>query len=225
VSDSDEPELVKCRRAMLMVVGFHASLCAEELGKDRLSDRVMQAMATVPRHRFVPVEVQQWAYEDLPLPIGCGKTISQPFMVALMTDLLAIEEHDMVLEIGTGLGYQTAILAELAKQVFSIEIIAELAKEGELRLRSTGYDKIQLRIGDGSRGWVEHAPFDKIIVTAASELIPQRLLEQLKPGGKMVLPIGALDEQRLVVVEKNEDHQVRTRELIAVRFSELISSH
>ena len=225
MSDADELNLVKCRQAMVMIIAIHASLCLEKIGTDRLDDRVMQAMATVPRHQFVPVELQEWAYDDLPLPIGCGKTISQPFMVALMTDLLAIEEHDNVLEIGTGLGYQAAILAELAKQVFSVEIIEALAREGELRLRATGCDNVQLRIGDGSRGWVEHAPFDKIMVTAAPELVPQRLLEQLKPGGKMVLPVGVEDEQKLVVVELGDDRKVRTRELIAVRFSPLITSH
>jgi protein-L-isoaspartate(D-aspartate) O-methyltransferase len=210
---------------MVMIIARYAGLCVEEIGKDRLADRVMEAMARVPRHRFVPVELQEWAYEDTPLPIGCGKTISQPFIVALMTDQLAIEEHDKVLEIGTGLGYQTAVLAELAEQVFSIEIIEELAREGELRLRAVGCDNVQLRIGDGSRGWAEHAPFDKIIVTAAPELLSQRLLEQLKPGGKMVLPVGVEDEQKLVVVAKGDDHQVQTRELIAVRFSPLITSH
>jgi protein-L-isoaspartate(D-aspartate) O-methyltransferase len=225
VSDADEQNFVKCRQAMVVIIARYASLCVEEIGKDRLSDRVMEAMATVPRHQFVPVELQEWAYADTPLPIGCGKTISQPFMVALMTDLLAIDEHDKVLEIGTGLGYQTAILAELAEQVFSVEIIEELAREGELRLRATGCDNVQLRIGDGSRGWVEHAPFDKIMVTAAPELVSQRLLEQLKAGGKMVLPVGVEDKQKLVVVAKGSDHQVRTRELIAVRFSPLITSH
>jgi protein-L-isoaspartate(D-aspartate) O-methyltransferase len=225
VSDTDELNYVKCRQAMVMIIAGYASFCVEEIGKDRLADRVMEAMARVPRHQFVPVELQKWAYEDTPLPIGCGKTISQPFMVALMTDLLAIEKHDKVLEIGTGLGYQTAILAELAEQVFSVEIIEELAREGELRLRATGCDNVELRIGDGSRGWVEHAPFDKIMVTAAPELLSQRLLEQLKPGGKMVLPVGVEDKQKLVVVEKGGEHQVRTRELIAVRFSPLITSH
>jgi protein-L-isoaspartate(D-aspartate) O-methyltransferase len=210
---------------MVMIIAGYASFCVEEIGKDRLADRVMEAMARVPRHQFVPVDLQEWAYDDTPLPIGCGKTISQPFMVALMTDLLAIEEHDRVLEIGTGLGYQTAILAELAEQVFSVEIIEELAREGELRLRATGCDNVQLRIGDGSRGWAEHAPFDKIMVTAAPELLSQRLLEQLKPGGKMVLPVGVEDKQKLVVVEKGGDHQVRTRELISVWFSPLITSH
>ena len=223
--DTDELNLLKYRQAMVKIIAVHASMCLEEIGKDRLSDPVMQAMATVPRHRFVPVELQEWAYEDVPLPIGCGKTISQPFIVALMTDLLAIEEQDKILEIGTGLGYQAAILTELAQQVFSVEIIEELAREAELRLRATGCDNVQLRIDDGSRGWVEHAPFDKIIVTAAPELVPQRLLEQLKPGGKLVLPVGVEDKQKLIVVEKGDDHQVRTRELIAVRFLPLITSH
>src|SRR5262245_51782341 len=150
---------MKCRQAMVMIIAWHARLCLDQIGRDRLADRVMEAMARVPRHQFVPVELQEWAYEDTPLPIGCGKTISQPFMVALMTDLLAIEEHDKVLEIGAGLGYQTAILAELAKQVFSVEIIAELASEGELRLRSTGYAKILLRHGHGWPGWAEHGAF------------------------------------------------------------------
>jgi protein-L-isoaspartate(D-aspartate) O-methyltransferase len=208
-----------------MIIAVHASLCIEQIGKDRLGDRVMEAMARVPRHQFVPAELQDWAYEDLPLPIGCGKTISQPFMVALMTDLLAIEEHDKVLEIGTGLGYQAAILAELAEHVFSVEIVEELAREGERRLRAIGCNKVQLRVGDGSRGWPEHAPFDKIIITAAPEVIPQRLLQQLKPGGKMVLPAGPEEEQKLVIVEKGNDSRLTTRELIAVRFSPLITSH
>ena len=217
VSDIDELDLESRRQAMVMIVAAYARLCVDELGKERLSDRVMQAMTTVARHRFVPAELEEWAYEDTPLPIGQGKTISQPFMVALMTDLLAIKGSDKVLEIGTGLGYQSAILAELAKHVFSVEIIEELAKEAEHRLRSTGYDNVQRRWFAGV-GRV----FDKIMVSAAPERIPQRLLGQLKTGGKMVLPLGAGDDQKLVVVEKGEDDHVRTRELIAVRFSPLI---
>ena len=182
VSDTDELNFESRRRAMVMIVAAYARLCVEELGKEQLSDRVMQAMTTVPRHQFVPAELEEWAYEDTPLPIGQGKTISQPFIVALMTDLLAIKASDKVLEIGTGLGYQSAILAELASQVFSVEIIEELAKEAERRLRYTGYDNVQLRVGDGSRGWVEHGPFDKIMVCAAPEHIPQKLLAQLKGG-------------------------------------------
>src|SRR5438876_2803028 len=210
---------------MVMIIARYASLCVEEIGKDRLADRVMEAMARVPRHQFVPIELQELAYADTPLPIGYEKTISQPFMVALMTDLLAVEEHDKVLEIGTGFGYQTAVLGELAEQVFSVEIIEELAREGERRLRATACNNVQLRIGDGSFGWQEHAPFDKIIMTAAPKRIPQRLIEQLKTGGRMVLPAGQEDEQKLVVVEKGDDRQVRTRELIEVRCSPLITSH
>jgi protein-L-isoaspartate(D-aspartate) O-methyltransferase len=225
VSDTDEESLLRCREAMIAIIAAHAHLCADELGKSRLSERVMQAMATVPRHRFVPAELQAFAYEDLPLPIGSGKTISQPFMVALMTDLLAIDEGDRVLEIGTGLGYQSAVLAELAEEVFSVELLEELAVEAERRLRSLGCDNVELRIGDGSRGWLERAPFDKIMVTAAPKQVPPRLLEQLKPEGRMVLPIGAEDEQKLVLIEKGADRQVHTRELIAVRFSALIASH
>ena len=225
MSDTDERSLAECRQAMVMIIAVHASQCRDEIGTDRLSDRVMHAMARVPRHQFVPFELQEWGYHDLPLPIGCGKTISQPFMVALMTDLLAIEDDEKVLEIGTGLGYQSAVLAELARQVFSVEIIEELAREAEIRLRTTGCNNVQLRIGDGSRGWAEEAPYDKIIVTAAPERVPHRLLEQLKPGGKMVLPAGVADEQKLIVVDQGDDRKMRTRELLAVRFSPLISSH
>src|SRR5262245_8888149 len=201
VSDTDELNFESRRRAMVMIVAAYARLCVEELGKEQLSDRVMQAMTTVPRHQFVPAELEEWAYEDTPLPIGQGNTISQLFIVALMTDLLAIQRCCKVLEVGSGLGDQSAVLAELASQVFSVESIDELAKEAERRLRSTGYDNVQLRVGDGSRGWVEHGPFDKIMVSAAPQHIPQRLLGQLKAGGKMVLPLGAGDDQKLVVGE------------------------
>jgi len=213
------------RQAMVTIIAAHASLCAEEIGKDRLNERVLAAMARVPRHQFVPAIVQELAYQDMPLPIGCGKTISQPFMVALMTDLLELEEDDRVLEVGTGLGYQAAVLAELCDEVFSVEIISELAAEAERRLRAAGYAKMELRVGDGSRGWPEHAPYDKIIVTAAPEQIPSALLDQLKPGGRMVIPAVVEDGQRLLVIEKGEDGRVRTKELISVLFSVLISSH
>src|SRR5262245_34161407 len=225
VSDTDALVHESRRQVMVKIVAIHVRLASKELGKERLGDRVMRAMTTVPRHRFVPAELEEWAYEDMPLPIGQGKTISQPFIVALMTDMLAIEESDKVLEIGTGLGYQAAVLAELTKHVFSVEIIEELAREAERRLRSAGYDNVQLRIGDGSRGWVERGPFDKMIVGAAAQRLPQRLIEQLKPRGKMVLPVGMGDDQKLVVVEKSEGNYVRTSELMAVRFSPLIASH
>ena len=225
MSEADEQSFAKCREAMVMVIAVYASLCADEIGNDRLDDRIMRAMASVPRHVFIPDALQPWAYDDLPLPIGCGKTISQPFVVALMTHLLGTEPHDRVLEIGTGLGYQTAVLAELTEQVFSIEIVNDLAVEAEQRLCTLGYDNVKLRIGEGSRGWAEHAPFDKIIVTAAPEWVPRRLLEQLRLGGRMVLPVGPEDEQQLVVVEKGIDGRVRSRDVLGVRFSRLIISH
>src|SRR3990172_1242130 len=210
---------------MVTIIAAHANLCADEIGKDRLSERVLAAIGRFPGHQFVPAIVQELAYQDMPLPIGCGKTISQPFMVALMTDLLELEEDDRVLEVGTGLGYQAAVLAELCDEVFSVEIISELAAEAEKRLRAAGYGKVQLRVGDGSRGWPEHGPYDKIIVTAAPEQIPSALLDQLKPGGRMVIPAVVEDGQRLLVIEKGEDGRVRMKELIPVLFSALISSH
>ena len=213
------------RQEMVTIIAAHANLCADQIGKDRLSERVLAALARVPRHQFVPSIVQELAYEDMPLPIGCGKTISQPFMVALMTDLLELNEDDRVLEVGTGLGYQAAVLAELCEEVFSVEIISELAAEAERRLRAADYGKVQLRVGDGSRGWPEHAPYDKIIVTAAPEQIPAALIEQLKPGGRLVIPAGVEGEQRLSVLEKANNGRVRMKELIPVLFSALISSH
>src|SRR5687768_8973315 len=160
-------------------------------------------MRQVPRHLFVPGIVAPYAYQDMPLPIGFDKTVSQPFMVALMTDLLAPQPHEAVLEIGTGLGYQTAILAELAGQVWSVEIIEEFASRAEALLEALGYANVAIRVGDGSRGWPEHAPFDKILVSVAAEHAPPALLEQLKPGGRLVMPVGGEEEQFLTVIDKS----------------------
>jgi protein-L-isoaspartate(D-aspartate) O-methyltransferase len=157
----------------------------------------------------------------MPLPIGFDKTISQPFIVALMTDLLAPQPHESVLEIGTGLGYQTAILAELAGQVWSVEIIEEFASHAEALLQDLGFSNIGIRVGDGSRGWPEHAPFDKILVAVAADRAPPALLEQLKPGGRLVLPVGSEDAQFLTVIDKDAAGQLKTRKLIPVRFSRL----
>src|SRR6516165_4865105 len=183
---------------------FHVS---DVIGKPALDERVMAAMAKVPRHEFVPVELQPYAYVNIPLPIGFEKTISQPFIVALMTDLLDISAEDTVLEIGTGLGYQAAILAQLARKVYSIEIIEELARQAKQRLRQQGCTNIELKIANGYHGWSEHAPFDKVIVTAAPDLIPPPLIHQLKAGGKMVIPAGLPDAQQLVLVEKKRQRQ------------------
>ena len=191
------------------------------IGKAALDERVMTAMGKVPRHEFVPVELQPYAYANIPLPIGFDKTISQPFIVALMTDLLDISADDTVLEIGTGLGYQAAILAQLARKVYSIEIIEELGRQAKQRLRQRGCANIEVKIANGYHGWSEHAPFDKVIVTAAPDLIPPPLIHQLKAGGKMVVPAGLPDAQQLVLVEKHGNGRVTAREILQVRFSQL----
>lgn len=209
------------RRHMVEEIAAETSMLAPQLGRAALADRVIDAMGRVPRHAFVPAEVQPFAYINSPLPIGHGKTISQPFIVALMTDLLDVQEDSVVLEVGTGFGYQAAILGELARQVYSVEIIEELAAEGRKRLASLGYDNIALRLGNGALGWPDHAPYDRIMVTAAPDLIPAALLNQLKAGGKMVIPTGIPQEQHLVLVEKSRQGRTSTREILAVRFSEL----
>jgi protein-L-isoaspartate(D-aspartate) O-methyltransferase len=209
------------RQQMLVEISagiFHVS---NVLGKTALDERVMTAVGKVPRHEFVPVELQPYAYANIPLPIGFEKTISQPFIVALMTDLLDLSENDTVLEIGTGLGYQAAILAQLARQVYSIEIIEELARQAKQRLRRQGCSNIEIKIANGYHGWSEHAPFDKVIVTAAPDLIPPPLIHQLRAGGKMVIPAGLPDAQQLVLLEKNGAGRVTTQEILQVRFSQL----
>ncbi len=217
-----EEHLAVLRRHMVEVVAIHADLLEEELGKAALDGRVVDAMLRVPRHLFVPAPLAALAYQDTPLPIGFDKTISQPFMCALMTDLLAPAPHEAVLEVGTGLGYQTAVLAELAGRVWSVEIVEEFAAGAEARLRRLGYPNVGIRVGDGSRGWAEHAPFDKVLVAAGAERVPPALLEQLKPGGRLVLPLGPAEGQRLTVVDKGaEDGRLRVRELIPVLFSRL----
>ncbi len=212
------------RQNMVGQVASHASLVADKTGKDVLGEAVMLALGRVPRHDFVPVEMKLYAYLDSPLPIGHGKTISQPFIVGLMTDLLELASTHRVLEIGTGLGYQAAVLAELAYQVYTVEIVEELAQEGERRLTASGYGNIHFRVGDGSQGWPEHAPFDRIIATAAPDLMPPALLEQLKAGGRMIIPAGLEDDQQLLLVEKDGDGRISTREILPVRFSTLTSA-
>ena len=214
-----ETEFATLRGTMVAEIAAHTIFLTGRLDKAALNRRVMDVMAEVPRHAFVRLELQALAYADTPLPSGYGKTISQPFIVALMTDLLDLQPSDIVLEIGTGLGYQTAVLAELALRVYSVELIEELAADARRRLARRGYSNIEVRTGDGNKGWPEHAPFDKIIVTAAPDLVPPSLLYQLKPGGKMVLPAGLPDSQQLLLVEKDSDHTLSTREILPVRFS------
>lgn len=196
------------------------------LDKEVLEPKVMSAIGRVPRHEFVPEEMVQNAYRNNPLPIGHGQTISQPYIVAIMTDLLKLEPDHKVLEIGTGSGYQAAILAELVAQVYTIEIIEPLAKESSSRLQRLGYSNISTRIGDGYYGWKEHAPFDAIIVTAAASHIPHDLIEQLKPGGRMMIPVGSrFLTQQLLLVSKEKDGKLLTRQILPVRFVPLTGEH
>jgi protein-L-isoaspartate(D-aspartate) O-methyltransferase len=209
------------RQQMVAEIVAVTVFLTSRLGKAALNARVIEVMGKVPRHEFVPVELRAHAYLNRPLPVGYDKTISQPFIIALMTDLLEPQPGDAVLEVGAGVGYQAAILAELVKQVYSIEIVEELALGAIRRLQRLGYRNVEVRIGNGYYGWPEHAPFDKIMVTAAPDLIPPPLIAQLKPGGKMVIPTGISDKQQLVLVEKAGNGKLTTKEILPVRFSEL----
>ena len=209
------------REQMLAVISALTFEMRDAIGKSALDERVMTAMRKVPRHEFVPIELQPYAYANIPLPIGFEKTISQPFIVALMTDLLDIKTDDSVLEIGTGLGYQAAILAQLARKVYSVEIIEELGQNAKQRLRQQGCSNVELKIANGYHGWSEYAPFDKVIVTAAPDLIPPLLIHQLKAGGKMVIPAGLPNMQKLMLAEKLADGRMTMKEILSVRFSPL----
>ena len=214
-------DLEALREHMLAVIAAGAFALRDTIGKSAFDERVMTAMGKVPRHEFVPIEVQPYAYANIPLPIGFEKTISQPFLVALMTDLLDIKADDSVLEIGTGLGYQAAILAQLARKVYSVEIIEELGQKAKQRLRQQGCSNVELKIANGYHGWSEHAPFDKVIVTAAPDLIPPPLIHQLKAGGKMVIPAGLPNTQQLILAEKLANGRMTMKEIVSVRFSQL----
>jgi protein-L-isoaspartate(D-aspartate) O-methyltransferase len=192
-------------------------MVAEQLrGRDIANEAVLRAMATVPRHRFMPAAQRSEAYEDRPLPIGHHQTISQPYIVAHMTELLELTGSERVLEIGTGSAYQTAVLCELAAEVFSVEIVAELADRARALLTELGYTNVRVKVGDGHEGWPDHAPYDRIMVTAAPERVPQALIDQLTPGGRMVLPVGAW-YQEMVVVTRTATGIAQTR-TIPVRF-------
>lgn len=184
-----------------------------------ISDRVLDALRVVPRHEFVPDKLRASAYDNRPLPIGYGQTISQPYIVALMTDLLRPEPGHRVFELGTGSGYQAAVLAELGLEVFTVEIVPELGRRATRQLRRSGYEQVHAAVGDGYFGWPEEAPFDRIVVTAAANHVPPPLIEQLKPGGRMVIPVGPpFLVQQLVLVTKGEDGSLQTRQLLPVRF-------
>ncbi|MGR9086755.1 MAG: protein-L-isoaspartate(D-aspartate) O-methyltransferase [Gammaproteobacteria bacterium] len=192
-------------------------------GREKLSERVMDAMSEVPRDLFVPPSLQTSAFDNGPLPIGAGQTISQPYIVALMTDLLGIGERASILEIGTGSGYQTAILSTLAEKVYTVEIIRALSEEAQARFKALHYDNIKTRIGNGYEGWPEYAPYDGIIVTAAAPHIPDALVKQLKPGGRLVIPVGyPFTGQELLLLEKHPTKKSRPVKILDVAFVPLI---
>jgi protein-L-isoaspartate(D-aspartate) O-methyltransferase len=219
-------DMVGERQAMLGEVTSMARAFGAGMGKQAIDPRVLGALGRVPRHEFVPLPLRGHAYDNRPQPIGHGQTISQPYIVAAMTDLLAIEPGHSVLEIGTGSGYQAAVLAEMGAAVSSIEIVEPLAREAAERLRRLGYQQIKTRVGDGYHGWPERGPFDAIIVTAAAGHVPPPLVQQLKPGGRMVIPVGVpFQSQQLLLVEKRRDGAVTTRQMMAVSFVPLTGGH
>jgi len=213
------------RAALLQDIAALARETGAETGRPVFSARVMAAMEKVPRHRFVPASYGPLAYANRPLPIGHGQTISQPYIVALMTDLLDVKPEDTVLEIGTGSGYQAAVLAELVNRLYSIEIIEPVGRDAAALLQQLGYRNIETRIGDGYNGWPERSPFDAIIVTAAAPRIPPALVAQLKPGGRMVIPLGGEgDIQFLHVLVKQADGSISNQRSLPVRFVPLTRS-
>lgn len=216
----------RARQAMVRIIEQDVRETSLYLDKEALDPRVMTTIAKVPRHEFVPRILRRNAYENRPLPIGYGQTISQPYIVAVMTDLLKPEPHHRVLEVGTGSGYQAAILAELVDTIYSIEIIKPLADKAAKRLKDLGYKNAHVRVGDGYYGWEEHAPFDAIIVTAAASHIPPPLIAQLKPGGRMMIPVGSrFLIQQLLLVEKGKNGKLTTHQILPVAFVPLTGKH
>jgi protein-L-isoaspartate(D-aspartate) O-methyltransferase len=207
------------RARMLERIERHAGDATDALGREHIDPRVLEVMGSLPREAFVPAAQRPYAYDDRPLPIGYGQTISQPFIVALMTDLLQVGPDDVVLEVGTGSGYQAAVLARLVREVHTIEIIPELGERAEAQLRAQGLDNVHAYAGDGYYGVEQAAPFDAIIVTAAASHVPPPLIAQLKPGGRMVIPVGGgFALQQLMLIEKDDLGRVHTRQTLPVAF-------
>jgi protein-L-isoaspartate(D-aspartate) O-methyltransferase len=225
-STQAQDESSQARENMIKEIEADVRLTSFYINKKAFDPKVMDAMRKVPRHEFVPSRERGKAYENRPLPIGHGQTISQPYIVALMTDLLEPARQHKVLEVGTGSGYQAAILAELVAEVFTIEIIEPLGNQAKKRLQRLNYKNVQVRLGDGYYGWEEHGPFDGIVVTAAASHIPPPLIQQLKPGGRMVIPVGSrFMVQQLVLVEKDARGKVTTRQILPVKFVPLTGKH
>lgn len=216
-----DKHLAVLRRHLVEVIELHFEMASEEIGTETLDPTLRAALMSVPRHLFVPPQLAAVAYQDMPLPIGFDKTISQPFIAAAMLELLGAERGERVLEVGTGLGYQAAVLSELGARVWSVEVVEEFASAAGIRLLALGHANVAVRVGDGSRGWADAAPFDRILVTAAAKEPPPALIEQLQDGGRMVIPLGPEGEvQQLSVVKKNGG-AVETREIMPVRFTQL----
>jgi protein-L-isoaspartate(D-aspartate) O-methyltransferase len=228
-------DMTAARKALVAEIAAEVGGTGRWLGKEALDSRVMAALEKVPRHEFIPPANRAVAYDNRPQPIGHGQTISQPYIVAVMTDMAAPGPDDRVLEVGTGCGYQTAVLAELAAQVYSIEVVPELARAAAERLRRLGYANAETRIGDGARGWAEHAPYDAIVVTAAAwHRIPPALIEQLAPGGRLVIPVDRSpiatrypfkdQEQDLLLVTKDAEGGISERKMLPVAFVPLVEN-
>ncbi len=214
------------RQRMLAVIRQTVAITESYIGRASMNKRVEDAIMAVPRHKFVPPDSRAYAYENTALSISHKQTISQPYIVALMTDLAAVTSESVVLEVGTGSGYQAAVLSEIASHVYSIEIIEPLGLQASLLLEDLGYDNVTLKIGDGYHGWPEHAPFDAILVTAAAEHIPEQLIQQLKSGGRLVIPVGKHGEdQSLRVLTKGADGEIEQRDILPVAFVPLTGKH
>jgi protein-L-isoaspartate(D-aspartate) O-methyltransferase len=221
-----EDDFQQQRRALVDIIKADVERTRDFLKQESLDERVFDAIRKVPRHEFVSDDQRPYAYQNRPLPIGYGQTISQPYIVAVMTDLLELKKTDRVLEVGTGSGYQAAILAELADSVYTIEIVEELGKQAADNLKRAGYGAVHTRIGDGYYGWETAAPFDGVVVTAVASHIPPPLIKQLKPGGRMIIPVGAqFMTQYLVLVTKGADGKVTTRQILPVTFVPLTGAH
>jgi protein-L-isoaspartate(D-aspartate) O-methyltransferase len=224
-ASADEPDYAAARAALVNEVRSYAAFDSGT-EKGLFDEKVLQALGSVKRHEFVPDALKWEAYKNHPLPIGYGQTISQPYIVALMTGLVQSDPDDVVLEVGTGSGYQAAVLAKLVRQVYSLEIIEPLAKQVKKRLDRLNYHNVEAKLGDGYYGWEEHAPFDAIVVTAAASHVPPPLIQQLKPGGRMVIPVGGrFMVQYLLLIEKTEEGEIVTRQITAVRFVPLTGDH
>jgi len=214
------------REALIREIERDVLATGRHLGRERLDPRVLEALRSVPRHRFVAKDYLDDAYDNRPLPIGHGQTISQPYIVAIMTELLEPRPGQRMLELGTGSGYQAAVLSRLVERVYSMEIIPELGQQAAARLKRLGYDNVEVRVADGYHGWPEQGPFDGIIVTAAGDHVPPPLVEQLKPGGRMVIPVGSwYFTQQLLLIEKGADGTLETREILPVAFVPLTGDH